>query len=284
MESTSRELRYYWARFNELLIKDGILGLVYNCDDGATTTFRAFVPKRARQKILKLALSSAGGGHFGVQNTVNKLKQRFHWYRMSRDVRDWCEKCSTYNRHKTQQQHRALMQPIYTGEPFERVAMDIIGPLPKTDRGNRYILTVVDHVTKQLEAYALADPKAARVARVLLNEFVSRFGVLYVLHIDQGANFESNLFKELCQMLNIKMTRTTPYHEQCYGQVERINRMIIDLLKLNVRDATNNWYHNIGLTFMAYRSAVQASTGYTPYFLLYGREMRLPLDVIYRPP
>ena len=133
------------------------------------------------------------------------------------------------------------MQPIYTGEPFERVTMDIIGPLPITDRGNRYIFTVVDHFTKQVEAYALADQEATIVAQDFLNEFVSRYGVPYVLHTDQGANFESNLFNELCQMLNIKKTRTTPYDPQCDGQVERMNRTIIDLLKLNVRDATNNW-------------------------------------------
>ena len=205
MEGTSRELRYYWARFNELLMKDGILGLLTNSDDGVTTIFRANVTKRARQRILELAHSSARGGRFGVQKTVNKLKQRFHWNRMTRDVRDWCEKCPTCNRHKAQQQNRAPMRPIYTGE---RVAMDIIGPLPKTVRGNRYILTVVDHFTKHVEPYALADQGATTLARVFLNEFVSRYGVPYVLHTDQGANFESNLFKELCQMLNIKKTRT----------------------------------------------------------------------------
>ena len=111
MLGTSRELRYYWARFNELLMKDGILGLLNNSDVGVTTTFRAIVPKRARQRILELAHSSAGG-HFAVQKTVNKLKQRFHWNRMTRDVRNWCEKCPTCNRHKTQQQNRAPMQPI----------------------------------------------------------------------------------------------------------------------------------------------------------------------------
>ena len=119
MEGTSRELRFYWARFNELLIKDGILGLLNNSDDGVTTTFRAIVPKRARQKILEIAHSSAGGTHFRVQKTVNKPKQRFHWNLMTRDVRDWCEKCPTCNRHKTQQQNRATIQPIYTGEPFD---------------------------------------------------------------------------------------------------------------------------------------------------------------------
>ena len=160
------------------------------------------------------------------------------------------------------------MQPIYTGEPFERVAMDIIGPLPKIDRENSYILTVVDHFTKHVDAYALADQEAVTFARVFLNEFVSQYLVPYVLHIHQGANFESNLFKELCQMLNIKKTWTTPYHQQCDKQVKRMNRTIIDLLKLNLHDATNNCDLNIGLTLLAYRSAVQASTGYTPYCLL----------------
>ena len=78
MEGTSRELRYYWGRLNELLIKDEILGCLYNSDDGLTTTFRAIVPKCARQRIFELAHSSAGGGLFGVQKTLNKLKQRFH--------------------------------------------------------------------------------------------------------------------------------------------------------------------------------------------------------------
>ena len=85
-------------------------------------------------------------------------------------------------------------------------------------------------------------------------------------------------------MLNIKKTRTTPYHPQCDGQVERMNRTIIALLNLNVRDATNDLNFNIGLMLMAYRSAVQALTDYTPYCILYGRKMRLPIDVIYRPP
>ena len=112
-----------------------------------------------------------------MKKTIDKLKQRFHWVHMTRDVHNWCLKCSNCNRHKTTKTNRAPMQPIYTGEPFERVAMDIIGPLPKTCRGNRYILTVVDHFTKHVEAYALPDQEASTVARAFLNEFVSRYGV-----------------------------------------------------------------------------------------------------------
>ena len=123
------------------------------------------------------------------------------------------------------------MQPIYTGDPFERVAMDIISPLPRTERGNRYILTVVDHFTKHVEVYPLDNKEAFSVARVFLNELVSRFGVPYLIHTDQGTNFESNLFKEIGKLLGIAKTRTSPYHPQCDGQVERMNRTIIELLK-----------------------------------------------------
>ena len=93
--------------------------------------------------------------------------------------------------------------------------MDIVGPLLRTQRGNRYILNVVDHFTKHAEAYALPNQEAVTIALVFLNEFVSHFGVPYIIHTDTGANFESNMFKELFQLLNIKKTRTSPYHPQC---------------------------------------------------------------------
>ena len=284
MEGAGRELKYYWARFDELTIEDGILGIKTTSEDQTNVQFCVIVPHGAKQEILELAHNSPVGGHFGIQKTIEKLKQRFHWINLARDVQDWCMRCPTCNRHKTSKSNRAPMKPIYTGEPFERVAMDIVGPLPKTARENRYILTVVDHFTKHVEAYPLPDQEAVTIARVFLNEFVARYGVPYVIHTDQGTNFESNLFKELCKTLGIAKTRTTPYHPQCDGQVERMNRTIVELLKLNVDKPTENWDLELGLTLIAYRSAVQSSTGYTPFFLLYGREMRLPLDIIYRPP
>ena len=85
-------------------------------------------------------------------------------------------------------------------------------------------------------------------------------------------------------MLNIKKTRTSPYHPQCDGQFERINRTLIELLALNVGNPTENWDLNLGILLIAYRSAVQLSTSFTPHCLLFGREMRLLLDIMYRPP
>ena len=169
MKNMSKNLRYYWARFDQLLIEDGILGIKFSLRDGPTTQFRAIVPDASRQEILELAHNSAAGGDFGIQTTLDKLKQRFHWTQMSRDVQNWCEKCSTCNQHKTSKRNHGPLTPTYTGEPFERVAIDIIRPLPRTARDNRYILTVVDHLTKHAEAYALHDQEAATVARVFLH-------------------------------------------------------------------------------------------------------------------
>ena len=162
--------------------------------------------------------------------------------------------------------------------------MDIVGPLPRTQRGHRYILTVVDHFTKHAEASVLPDQEAVTIAHVFLNEFISRFGVPYIIHTDQGKKFESHIFKELFQLLNIKKTRTSLYHPQCDGQVERMNRTLIELLALNVANPTENWDLNLGLVLIAYQSGFQSSTGLTQYFMLFGREMRLPLDLMYRPP
>ena len=100
IEGEGRELRYYWARFDELTIEDGLRGILNPIEDGPNRQFCAIVPQQAKQKILELAHGSSAGGHFGVQKTVDKLKQRFHWNHLTRDVQDWCFKCPTCTRHK----------------------------------------------------------------------------------------------------------------------------------------------------------------------------------------
>ena len=240
LEGEPQDLWYYWSRIDELTVENGILCLRTPVGEGPETTLRAIVPRAARQKILELAHGSGVGGHCGVQKTVEKIKLRFHWLKIAKDVNYWCENCPTCTRHKTHTRNRGALTPLYTGAPFERVAMDIVGPLPRTQRGNRYILTVVDHFTKHVEAYALPDQEAVTIARIFLNEFIFRIGVLYIIHTDQGANFESHMFKELFQLLNINKTRTSPNHPQCDGQVERMNRTLIELLALNVENPTEN--------------------------------------------
>ena len=142
----------------------------------------------------------------------------------------------------------------------------------------------MNHFTKQVEGYVVSNQEATTVARVYFNEFVSLYKVTYVINTDQKSKIESTLFKELCKFFNIAKTQTTNYNPQCDGQVERMNQVIIELLKLNVSNPTNNWDLDLGLVLMAYRSAVQSSTVYTFYYLLYANKMRQPLDIMYCPP
>ena len=135
-----------------------------------------------------------------------------------------------------------------------------------------------------MEAYALPNQEAATVAEVLVKEFVARFGVPLMLHSDQGRNFESVVFSEMCGLLGITKTRTTPLHPQSDGMVERFNRTLESQLSKFVEDHQRDWDSHLPLLLMAYRTAIHESTGCTPASLMLGRDLRLPIDLLYGRP
>ena len=163
---------------------------------------------------------------------------------------------------------------------MERVALDVIGPLPTTSRGNRFILVVCDCFTKWPEAYAIPDHKATTVASKLVEGWISRYGLMKTLHSDQGRDFESDTFQSLMKILGIQKTTTTSYHPQSDGLVERLNRTLKNMLSKLVNESQDDWDSLIPQTLMAYRTATQSSTGITPYRMMFGREARLPVDLL----
>ena len=167
---------------------------------------------------------------------------------------------------------------------MERIAIDVMGPLTRTDRGNRYVLVAMDYFSKWPEAYALPTQVAKNVAEVLVNEFVSRFGVPLEIHSDQGTNFESATFQEMCRILGIKKTRTTPMHPQSDGMVERYNRTLKAQVAMFVENHQRDWDVKLPLLLMAYRTAVHSSTKYTPACIMMGRELRIPVDLTFGSP
>ena len=174
------------------------------------------------------------------------------------------------------------MQMYHVGAPLERIAIDILGPLPDTEQGNRYALIVMNYFSKWTEVHAMPDQTAEAVAHMLIKEAISRFGV--PLQIHTGRNFESVLFKEVCRLLDIDKTRTTPLRPQSDGMVERFNRTLEAMLSKFVKENQRDWDRYLPLLSMAYRSAVQESTGYTPNELMFGREIRLPVELIFGVP
>eukprot|EP00731_Ephydatia_muelleri_P029883 Em0021g406a len=170
--------------------------------------------------------------------------------------------------------------PVQAGSPMQIVAVDIMGPLPETKDGNRYVLVASDYFTRWVEVYAIPNQEAVTVAEKLVNEMFCRFSPPEQLHSDQGRQFESKLIGEVCKLLHIKKSRTTPYHPQCNGMVERFNRTLLDMLATTVNNQSD-WDQCIRKLCMAYNSSVHSSTGYTPFYLMFGRQARIPVDLMY---
>ena len=164
------------------------------------------------------------------------------------------------------------------------VATDIVGPFPKTDSGNVYVLVAADYFTRWVEAYAIPNQEAIMVATKLVDEMFCLFSVPEQLHSDQGRQFESAVMQEVSRILQIRKSRTTPYHPQSDGLVERFNRTLLDMLATTVRKHPKEWETHLQKLCMAYNTSVHSSTGFTPFYLMFGRQAKLPIDVAYGNP
>lgn len=201
-------------------------------------------------------------------------------------MEDLCRRCDPFAAYKGPlDQSHAHLQQLAVGAPMERVAVDVMGPFPRKDRGNRYVLVAMDYFTKWPEAYAVPDQEAETVVEVLVEGMFSRFGVAETVHCDQGQNFESRIFATMCERLGMQKTRTTPLHPQSDGLVERFNRTLAKQLAILTAEHQRDWDTHLPLVLMAYRSAVQDSTACSPALLMLGRELRTPAEIAFgRPP
>jgi hypothetical protein len=221
-------------------------------------------------------------GHLGTKKTREKTLQRFYWYEMRDDIKNWIMKCDICAANKKPNKNpRAPLGNMAVGAPLDRLATDILGPLPQTLRGNQYILVTTDHFTKWVEIYAVPDQTAETCAQKLLDEVISRFGCPLTIHSDQGRNYESEIFKKLCHILEIRKTRTSVRNPRCNGQVERFNRTLLRMIKAYLRGEQENWDLHLGCLAAAYRATPHESTGLTPNLLMLGREVRLPAELAF---
>ena len=220
--------------------------------------------------------------HLGFKKTLGKIKAKFYWPGLQKDVKLYvagCEKCQRRKAPTTNK--KAPMQIISCGAPMERIATDILGELPMSNKGNRYILVVSDYFTKWTESFPMANMEAATVAKIIVEEVITRYGTPSMIHSDQGVQYESHLFTEMCRLFNIKKTHTTPYHPQSDGMVERFNKTLATMLSAYVDEHHANWDEHLPYVMMAYRAAVHETTGTTPNKMMLGREVATPLDIVY---
>ena len=219
-------------------------------------------------------------GHMGMNNTTERVKRYDIWYKMLDSCLVYVKSCSVCNRQKKPKAHQVQ---CHAGSSLERIHIDILGPMIEPPIGNQYGLVVVYKFSKWVACYALSDHTAEQVARNLVSEFIGRFGCPLELHSDQGRNFESRMFKEVCDLLNIVKTRTTPYRPSANGQVERMNRTILQIVRCFIKGQQDYWDLHLATIGMAIRPTVNCQTGFTPNFLMLGREVLQSIDLMLNP-
>ena len=268
-----------WAQFDQLTIIDDVL---VRRLEGLSTKLQVLVHMTERRTILSCYHDNRTSAHLGLGETLAKIRQEYYWPGLQKDVKLYVAGCSFCSQKKpSNKKKRDPMQIVETGFPMERIDMDILCELPETSGGNKHILVISDYYTKWTECFAMPNMEAKTVAKLLVEEVIVRFGTPYVIHTDQGVQFESNLFQEVCRLLQIQKTRTTPYHPQSDGMVERNNRTILTMFSAFVNEHQNDWDEHLPYISMDYRAAEHETTGNTPNYMMLGRQVTTPLDIQY---
>ena len=281
----SHFVKSLWCQWSRLQLEDGILVRRWDLLGTDIVHWQAIVPLSQRRVVLNYAHDIKASGHLGIRKTLGRIRQRFYWPGLQNDVRAYvngCEKCT--KRKDPNMTKKAPLQAVRSGYPMERIAVDILGELPLTEKGNKYILVLADYFTKWTECFPMANMETSTIAKIIMDEVISRFGTPGTIHSDQGRQFESNLFREFCKLLQIDKTRTTPYHPQSDGMVERFNKTLTSMLSTFVQENQKDWDEHIPYVMMAYRSSEHETTGVSPNLLMLGRETSTPLDIVYQMP
>lgn len=238
--------------------------------DVSTPTPRPFVPKELRQQVFHCLHSLS---HPGANATAQLVAQRFVWPLMRKNCRDWAKACLTCQRTKV---NRHVTSPLGTHDlpsaRFKHVHIDLIGPLPPAG-DYRYCLTAVDRFTRWPEVVPITDITAETVAKAFISCWVSRYGCPAEIVTDQGRQFQSALFQQLSKSIGFDHRRTTAYHPQCNGLVERFHRQLKAAITCH---ADANWMESLPLVLLGIRSAFKEDLQASSAELVYGEPLRLP--------
>jgi hypothetical protein len=204
---------------------------------------------------------------------------------MRKQIRDFIRKCPICQKNKIG--NKPLKEPMMitttSSRPFEKIFLDVVGPLPRSHKGNSFILTLLDDLTKFAWAAPMENHEANTVAHHFVTQFVCLHGLPQSLVTDCGTEFLSKVFKEVCNLLKIKQTSTTPYHPQSNGSLERSHRTLGEYLRNFIDKDPLNWDVKIPYAMFCHNSTVHSATKYQPYELVYGNPVAIPSSLLKEP-
>lgn len=240
------------------------------------------IPRQLRRPVLFELHDAPTAGHLGVSRTYDRIRRRFYWPGLLRSVRRYVSACDSCQRRKTPQMFPAgHLQPIDVPvEPFFRVGLDLLGPFPTSSTGNKWVAVATDYATRYAITRALPTSCATDVADFLLHDIILLHGAPRQLLTDRGRNFLSKVIADILRSSATQHKLTTSYHPQTNGLTERFNRTLTDMLSMYVSNDHHDWDIALPYVTFAYNSSRHATAGFSPFYLLYGREPTLPLDTV----
>jgi hypothetical protein len=216
--------------------------------------------------------------HGGVNRTMGLLQPRIYWPGMSQDCKRYIAACHHCQLQKAKFAARSTLHPLPITKIFGRAHIDMVGPLPETARGNKYIVVLVDSWSKWIEAAALPDKSSDEISRFFMERVIAQHGVPETLVSDRGREFAGKL-DELCQEYNVKRVHSSAYHPISNGGVERANATLQRALLKMVNEEREKWDEALPVVLLSYRVSTQSSIKFSPFYLVYGREPMLAEDL-----
>ncbi len=249
-------------------------------NQGIFDDWQIVAPQTIHTRIFQVCHHHKLVAHQGIVRTLALIRRRFYWPNMQKDVEAWCQRCAMCGKYKAAVHgHGQLQQPTY-GTFNERVSVDLMGPFKRTQDGNEYIVMMQDHFTKWMEGRAICGKLALTVANAIVQGWILKHGAPISLHSDRAKEFTAALHIEVCDMLRIAKTYSTVYWPQANGMAERCNRTHLAMLRAVVSEQQDNWDDHLPAVLSAYRSTPHCSTGLSPYRMVYGVEMTMPIDLV----
>ena len=266
----------------QLLIKNGLLYRKTQQGQADEIVFQFVVPQRHRGATLDGCHREAA--HQGQCHSATLMQESFWWPGMTRDLRNCIKKCSRCRKYEAAPPV-APMKPLACSGPGELLHVDFTSieetvPL-KEDPVIHNVLVLQDHFSKYIVVYVVKDQTAHTAAETLRNGYFELFGAPAYLVIDQGKAFTCHVITHLCELYGVQKLKTSPYHAQTNGQVERMNQTIIHMISKLEEDRKACWSEHLPELLLAYNATRSAVTGYSPYYLLFGRRPRIPVDYLF---
>ena len=272
----SEESQLLWRERRRLYVHENVLFRKRNVS--GVDQFQLVLPVSKRRMVFDLAHGNMG--HLGKDRVIELLRDRFYWPRMLSNVEAWVKSCDRcLRRNKCRLVDKAPLHPITSSQPMEVVCMDFLG-LETSVGGYNSILVLTDHFTRFAMAVPTKNQTALTAAKCLVSLFVQHYGLPLRLHSDQGSSFESKVIKELCQLLGIERSHTTPFHPMSNGQCERMNRSLLSMLGTLPAEKKSRWKDYVLPMVHAYNCTKHDTTGFAPFELMFGRKPRLPIDLV----